>query len=247
METGRPTIPKGIAEDAGGLRASQHPADPVAAASHIINALAQGGSHHNGETGSLREELIGAWELVSYVVHPVAAGGEDLYPFGDTPQDLIMYTPDGFMSARLMRPGRPEFASWFDAAAEELRAAASGYIGTAGRSTWTRRAPSPAGVGLLAPELDRAVPAPSGGASGRHPGALDGRSDPVTGQGHLRLLHLAPRKNPDAVITSTLPLVMRHGVARAGAVRRDGRTRALIRRRPAGRAPGGAAESPPAP
>jgi Lipocalin-like domain len=43
----------------------------------------------------LREELMGAWELVSYVVHPVA-GGEDLYPFGDTPQDLIMYTPDGF-------------------------------------------------------------------------------------------------------------------------------------------------------
>jgi hypothetical protein len=133
VDTGRPSIPKGIAQDAGGLRASQAPAaDPVAAAPHIITAFVQRGGHHAGENGVLREELIGAWELVSYVVHPVA-GGEDLYPFGDT-AGLIMCTPDGFMSAQLMRRGRPEFASgsWFDASDDELRAAASGYIAYSG-------------------------------------------------------------------------------------------------------------------
>jgi Lipocalin-like domain len=106
VEAGHPSIPKGIAQDAGGLRASQAPAaDPVAAASHIISAFVQRGGHHAGETGSLREELIGAWELVSHVVRPVA-GGEDLYPFGDT-ASLIIYTPDGFMSAQLMRRRSP--------------------------------------------------------------------------------------------------------------------------------------------
>jgi Lipocalin-like domain len=132
VETGRPSIPKGIAQDAGGLRASQAPAaDPIAAASHIISGFIQRGGHHAGETGSLREELIGAWELVSYVVREVA-GGEELYPFGDT-AGLIMY-PDGFMSAQMMGRGRPEFASGscFDASDDELRAAASGYIAYSG-------------------------------------------------------------------------------------------------------------------
>jgi Lipocalin-like domain len=82
-------------------------------------------------TRPLREELIGAWELVSYVMRP-AAGGDDLYPFGDRPDGLIIYTPDGFMSAQFMRPDRPEFASWFDATDDELRAAASGYIAYSG-------------------------------------------------------------------------------------------------------------------
>jgi hypothetical protein len=82
-------------------------------------------------TRSLREELIRAWELVSYVLRQ-AAGGDDLYPFGDTPEGIIRYTPDGFMSAQLMRPDRPEFASWFDATDDELQAAARGYIAYSG-------------------------------------------------------------------------------------------------------------------
>jgi NAD(P)-dependent dehydrogenase (short-subunit alcohol dehydrogenase family) len=42
--------------------------------------------------------------LVSYVERPVA-GGEDRYPLGVEPEGMIMYTPDGYMSAQLMRPG----------------------------------------------------------------------------------------------------------------------------------------------
>jgi hypothetical protein len=148
VETGRPSIPKGIAQDAGGLRASQAPAaDPIAAASHIISAFIQRGGHHAGETGSLREELIGAWELVSYVVREVAAG-EELYPFGDT-AGLIMY-PDGFVSAQMMGRGRPSSPPVAVSMPQMTNCVPqpAATSRTAGRSTWTRRAPSPTRYGV---------------------------------------------------------------------------------------------------
>jgi hypothetical protein len=62
----------------------------------------------------LRERLIGAWKLESYVEKPVD-GSAPFYPMGEKPEGIIMYTPDGYMSAQLMRPSRPKFASgdWF--------------------------------------------------------------------------------------------------------------------------------------
>ncbi len=55
---------------------------------------------------TLHEQLVGAWKLVSYVEKPTD-GSEPFYPMGTEPQGIIMYTPDGYMSAQLMRPGRP--------------------------------------------------------------------------------------------------------------------------------------------
>ena len=50
----------------------------------------------------LRANLIGAWMLQSYV--STAVDGSDLsYPLGVDARGLIMYTPDGYMSAQLMR------------------------------------------------------------------------------------------------------------------------------------------------
>jgi hypothetical protein len=133
VETGRPSIPKGIAQDAGGLWASQAPAaDPVAAASHIISAFIQRGGHHACEDGVIARGTHRG--LGARVLCDTPSGRrEDRYPFGDT-AGLIMYTPDGVMSAQLMRRSRPEFASgsWFDASDDELRAAASGYIAYSG-------------------------------------------------------------------------------------------------------------------
>lgn len=42
----------------------------------------------------------------------------------------IMYTPDGYTSAQLMRSDRPNFAfgDWFNGATEESREEASTYI-----------------------------------------------------------------------------------------------------------------------
>lgn len=82
---------------------------------------------------SLRERLIGAWKLVSYIEKPVD-GSAPLHPLGEVPQGIIMYTPDGYMSAQLMRPERAQFASgdWFRASEEEVKQEALGYIAYSG-------------------------------------------------------------------------------------------------------------------
>jgi hypothetical protein len=53
---------------------------------------------------------------------------------GEEPQGIIMYTPDGYMSAQLMHPGRPKFASgdWFRGSDEEIKEEALGYIAYSG-------------------------------------------------------------------------------------------------------------------
>jgi len=82
---------------------------------------------------TLREQLIGAWKLVSYVEKPTD-GSEPFHPMGEAPKGIIMYTPDGYMSAQLERPGRPNFASgdWFKGSPEEIKQEASGYIAYTG-------------------------------------------------------------------------------------------------------------------
>jgi hypothetical protein len=82
---------------------------------------------------SLKQQLVGAWRLRSYTDEPVDGSGKS-HPMGENVQGLIMYTPDGFMSAQLMTAGRPGFASgdWFDGSDEEYRAEAGGYIAYSG-------------------------------------------------------------------------------------------------------------------
>ena len=81
----------------------------------------------------LRKQLIGAWRLVSYVESPID-GSPKRSPMGAKPEGIIMYTPDGYMSAQLMHPGRPNFASgdWFKGTPEEIKEEASGYIAYCG-------------------------------------------------------------------------------------------------------------------
>lgn len=45
--------------------------------------------------------LVGAWSLESYV--DTIDGAETMHPLGLDPKGLLIYTPDGFMSALLMR------------------------------------------------------------------------------------------------------------------------------------------------
>ena len=58
----------------------------------------------------LRSQPIGAWKLESYVEESVD-GSKCFEPLGPTPRGIIMYTPDGYMSAQLAKPDRPDFAS----------------------------------------------------------------------------------------------------------------------------------------
>jgi hypothetical protein len=81
----------------------------------------------------LRTNLIGAWALQSYEARSVD-GSDVIYPLGVDPRGIIMYTPDGYMSAQLMRSGRPRFSGddMQLAPEHELAAAASGYLTYAG-------------------------------------------------------------------------------------------------------------------
>jgi len=47
-----------------------------------------------------RVDLMGAWSLESY--SDTTEGKETVFPFGPKPIGLLIYTPDGYMSAQLM-------------------------------------------------------------------------------------------------------------------------------------------------
>ena len=57
----------------------------------------------------LRTNLIGAWTLQSYESSSID-GSTVSYPLGAHAQGIIMYTPDGYMSAQLMRSDRLHFS-----------------------------------------------------------------------------------------------------------------------------------------
>jgi Lipocalin-like domain len=81
---------------------------------------------------SLKSKLLGAWRLISYIAE--AASGEAVYPLGPAATGYIIYTADGHMSATVMRPERPGFASPDPMAgtADEHAAASAGYLSYAG-------------------------------------------------------------------------------------------------------------------
>lgn len=61
------------------------------------------------EQASFASRLVGAWHLVNYIDEQ--SSRDDSYPFGHDPQGFLIYTPDGFVSAQLMKTGRPAFRS----------------------------------------------------------------------------------------------------------------------------------------
>lgn len=80
------------------------------------------------------DDLIGAWRLVSWeIAYP--ASGRVTRPFGEDAVGLILYTPDGYMSAVLSRLDRGRFSSQIVPRApdaEKVRAF-DGYMHYAGR------------------------------------------------------------------------------------------------------------------
>lgn len=78
------------------------------------------------------EDLIGTWEMVEYYLEK---DGKRVYPLGTGCKGYLMYTPDGYVSAQQMATGRPAYASGdlHEGTAEEMAAAAHGYMAYAGR------------------------------------------------------------------------------------------------------------------
>jgi hypothetical protein len=80
----------------------------------------------------LRDRLVGAWKLQEYSA--TAEDGSVVYPMGGDATGLIIYTPDGYMSAQLMTRGRPPYAAADPqgGTCEEESAAARGYLAYSG-------------------------------------------------------------------------------------------------------------------
>lgn len=82
---------------------------------------------------SLFEKLIGTWKLAELIEVPIN-GGEITYPMGKNPKGLIIYNPDGYMSAQIMNPQRRNFGQedWTIATPEEYTEEASTYLAYSG-------------------------------------------------------------------------------------------------------------------
>lgn len=78
--------------------------------------------------GPIASQLIGVWSLVAYTDE--REGREGSHPFGSKPEGYLIYTPEGFVSAQLMKTGRSLFQSsaWHRGTPEEYREAGSGYV-----------------------------------------------------------------------------------------------------------------------
>jgi Lipocalin-like domain len=80
----------------------------------------------------ISSRLIGVWTLVAYMEEK--EGCKETNPLGPKPVGFLIYTPDGFVSAQLMKPGRSAFQSrdWHKGTPEEYVESGSGYIAYCG-------------------------------------------------------------------------------------------------------------------
>ena len=87
----------------------------------------------NDEHERTLKELSGVWRLVSSEFR--TSSGEAVYPLGENAQGQAIFTDSGYLSAQLMRPGRPNFASGDQAGGtpREVQAALQGYAAYYGR------------------------------------------------------------------------------------------------------------------
>jgi len=81
----------------------------------------------------IKSQLIGVWGLVSYIDEQ--HGRENYYPLDTKPEGFLICTPEGFVSAQLMKPGRRMFQShdWHEGTPEEYQESGRGYIAYCGR------------------------------------------------------------------------------------------------------------------
>jgi hypothetical protein len=60
---------------------------------------------------TLRDAVLGAWELVSFVARD-GTTGESRHPLGTAPRGLILYTADGHMSAQLAESDMSDYIAY---------------------------------------------------------------------------------------------------------------------------------------
>ena len=89
-------------------------------------------AHTLTRRGPIADALIGVWTLRKY--SEVTEGLPPQYPFGHDPEGLLIYTPDGFVSALLMARGRPNLSGsgFAEGTPEEYTSAGKRFIGYSG-------------------------------------------------------------------------------------------------------------------
>jgi len=82
---------------------------------------------------TLSEQITGSWTLVELIEVPLN-GGEITHPMGEEPKGLIIYNPDGYMSAQIMNPDRKNFNQehWTGATPDEYTQEGSTYLAYSG-------------------------------------------------------------------------------------------------------------------
>ena len=111
--------------------------------------------------------LVGAWKLVSYREIPVD-GSSPFEPLGPQPMGIIMYTPDGYMSAQLSKPVAHSLFRVIGSTAPSRNTGSRRRptSPTPDRSTSTRtHNPDPLDVRVTVSRLDRPNPATTGETS----------------------------------------------------------------------------------
>lgn len=82
---------------------------------------------------SLRDRLIGAWELVCYKSSSDSNPPDIIYPMGKDCKGIIIYSGDGYMSAQLQVADVPQYANgWLKGTEKELATAAKRTISYTG-------------------------------------------------------------------------------------------------------------------
>ena len=83
---------------------------------------------------TLKDELVGAWKLLSYIEVPIG-GIDSLFPLGKSPRGLLIYTVDGYMSVQIAKEGRLPFHSndKLNPDFEEMKDAVQGYLAFTGK------------------------------------------------------------------------------------------------------------------
>jgi hypothetical protein len=76
------------------------------------------------------KQILGTWNLIHGGFKYRYSNEEVLYPFGQEAKGLLIYTSNNYMSAQIMRPDRPIFASDVISKANsmEMNEAFQGYI-----------------------------------------------------------------------------------------------------------------------
>lgn len=83
---------------------------------------------------SIKNEIIGTWELLSYIEVPVN-GLDSSFPFGKTPKGLLLYSPDGYMSVQISVSDESRYRSddRIHPSTEESQKRVKGYLAFSGK------------------------------------------------------------------------------------------------------------------